>query len=73
MPYFNYHATAKKLISEGKLIKYYFTESYKNISPALILVFDDIKHPIMPIREKYFDEYLKILKTIEKSPADSGA
>ena len=38
MPYFNYHATAKRLIFEGKLIDYYFTESYKNISPALVLI-----------------------------------
>ncbi len=64
MSYFNYHATAKRLITEGKLIDYYFTERYKNISPALVLVFDDCTHPIMPIREHRFDEYMEILKRI---------
>jgi len=62
MPFFNYHATVKRLINEGKLIDYYFTERYKNISPALVLVFDDHTHPIMPIREHRFDEYIRILK-----------
>ena len=61
MPYFNYHATAKRLIGEGKLLNYYFTENYKSISPALILIFDDARHGVMPIREDRFDEYLKIL------------
>ena len=27
MPYFNYHATAKRLLAEGKLVHYYFTAS----------------------------------------------
>lgn len=67
MAYFNYHATVKKLILEGKLIEYYFAERYNNISPALVLVFDDIKHPIMPIREHRFKEYLTLLpKSKEK-------
>ncbi len=61
MSYFNYHATAKRLISEGKLIKYYFTDRYGKISPALILVFDDDLHSVMPIREYRFDEYMKLL------------
>ena len=72
MAYFNYHATVKRLIMEGKLIRYYFTESYKNISPALVLVFDDIKHPIMPIRQNRFDEYLEIISKQEKIPVDTG-
>ena len=62
MSFFNYHATAKRLILEGKLVDYYFTERYKNISPALVLVFDDYKHPIMPIREHRFEEYIELLK-----------
>ena len=64
MSYYNYHATAKRLIKEGKLIGYYFTTQYKNISPALVLLFDDEKHPIMPIREHRFDEYLPLLTSI---------
>ena len=59
--YYNYHATAKRLISEGKLKSWYIIEKYKNISPALILEFDDYKHPIMPIREYRWDEYFEIL------------
>ena len=61
MPYFSYHATIKKLISEGKLSGYYFTQRYKNISPALVLIFDDHKHPIMPVREHRWEEYLGLL------------
>lgn len=61
MSYFNYHATAKRLISEGKLINYYFTDRYGKISPALILVFDDALHSVMPIREYHFDEYIRLL------------
>ena len=61
MAYFNYHATAKRLIKSGKLIEYYLCESYNGISPALVLVFDDARHPVMPIREYMFDEYLAIL------------
>ncbi len=61
MSYFNYHATAKRLIFEGKLREYYFTERYGKISPALVLIFNDPKHPIMPIREYRWDEYVKIL------------
>lgn len=61
MPYFNYHAKAKSLIKKGKLTDYYFTERYKNISPALVLIFDDFSHPIMPIRQNRWDEYLPLL------------
>ena len=64
MTYFNYHATAKKLILEGKLLKYYFKEKHNKISPALILVFNDKKHPIMPIRKEKWGEYLSIIDSI---------
>ena len=70
MPYFNYHATAKRLIKEGKLIGFCFTENYKNISDALVLVFNDEKHPVMPIRKNHWNEYLPFLspqKAIPKS------
>lgn len=62
MPYFNYHARAKKLIKDGKLKSYLFVEEYNGISPALLLFFDDLRHPIMPIREHRFDEYKELLK-----------
>ncbi len=61
MPYFNYHAVAKSLIKSGKLTSYYFADSYRSISPALVLLFDDIKHPIMPIRKHKWEEYLPLL------------
>lgn len=61
MPYFNYHATAKKLITAEKLTGFYYTEKHGNISPALVLLFDDIKHPIMPIRKHHWEEYILIL------------
>ncbi len=61
MPYFNYHATAKTLIKKGKLLGYYFAEKYNAISPALVLLFDDKAHPVMPIREHRLLEYLDIL------------
>ena len=61
MPYFNYHATAKRLIADGKLIGFYFTDRYHTISPALVLLFDDDKHPVMPILEHRFAEYFPLL------------
>lgn len=61
MGYFNYHATAKKLIKENKLIEYYFTEKHNKISPALVLVFNDIKHRTMVIREERWCEYIELL------------
>ena len=61
MGYFNYHARAKRLISEGKLKGYYFTDKYRSVSPALVLLFDDARHPVMPIREYRFCEYLPLL------------
>ena len=62
MSYYNYHATAKRLISEGKLKRWYITENYHGISPALVLVFEDERHPVMPIREHRWDDYLPRLK-----------
>ena len=59
MSYFNYHAKAKKLISEGHLIDYEIVDSWNKISPALVLYFDNNKP--MPIREYMWDEYFKIL------------
>lgn len=68
MTYFSYHATAKKLIAEKKLISYYFTEKYNGISPALVLVFDDLRHPRMPIRKHRWTEYLPLLEGRKNEP-----
>ena len=62
MSYFNYHATAKKLIRDGKLKAFLFTERYNNITPALVLLFDDIKHPVMPIRKHHWVEYIPLIE-----------
>ena len=61
MPYFNYHATAKRLIREGRLVRYYFSERHGSVSPALVPVFDDARHPVMPIRRERWEEYAPLL------------
>lgn len=61
MPYFSYHATAKKLIRLGKLSHFYFTPDHKGIRPALVLIFRDPRHPVMPIRFHRWEEYLPLL------------
>ncbi len=65
MSYFNYHATAKKLIREGKLTDFYFTPRHNSISPALVLVFNDEHHRLMPIREYKWEEYLELIDDIK--------
>ena len=59
--YFSYHNKAKQLIKEDKLIAWYFVDKHNNISPALVLVFNDYKHHKMPIRKHRWEEYLKLL------------
>ena len=48
-----------------RLGNFYFTEKYNGIKPALVLVFDDLKHPVMPIREHRWAEYLQLLDEYE--------
>ena len=62
MGYFNYHATAKKLIKDGKLIEYRFCEEYNGIKNTLLLFFDDARHPVIPIRKHRWNEYFEILE-----------
>lgn len=64
--YFNYHAKVKQLIRDGKLINWYITENHNNIRPALVLVFADYKHHLMPIREYKWEEYMDILPKDKK-------
>ena len=71
MAYYNYHAVAKRLIREGKLTAYSFVERYRGISPALLLFFDDLKHPVMPIREQHWEEYLSLLKPQKEASASN--
>ena len=59
MGYFNYHAKAKNLIKSGHLIDYKIVDNWNNISPALVLFFDNNKP--MPIRDYRFAEYIELL------------
>jgi len=60
MGYFNYHAKAKNLIKQGHCTKAEILEKHNQISPALVLFFDN--NPPMPIRQYRWFEYLTILK-----------
>ncbi len=64
MPYFSYHATAKRLIREGKCQGFYFTDDHNGIRPALVLLFSDPIHPMMPIRKHRWEEYMPYLTKI---------
>lgn len=59
MAYFNYHAKVKNMVEAGELENVMFVEKYKNISPALVLIFKN--HAPMPIREYRFKEYKHFL------------
>lgn len=58
--YYNYHATAQRLISDGYLTGYEFLDSYHGICPCLLLYFDN--HKPMPIREYRWSEYMPLLE-----------
>lgn len=57
--YYNYHAKAKQLITEGHLVDYQVMPKWNLIKPALVLFFDN--HKPMPIRKYKFEEYWDIL------------
>lgn len=59
MAYFNYHAKIKNLIKNRHCIAAKLLENYHNISPALVLFFDN--HTAMPIRIHRFPEYFELL------------
>ncbi len=61
MGYYSYHNTAKGLVRAGKLERWYFAGKHGRISPALVLVFRDPVHTVMPIREYRWHEYLPLL------------
>jgi hypothetical protein len=60
MPYYNYHATAKRLIASGDIIGYKYLDKYNGIAPCLMLYFNS--HRPMPIREYRWSEYKKLLE-----------
>ena len=57
--YFNYHAKVKKLLSQGHAVGYEMLENYHQISPCLLIYFDNGR--AMPIRENMFAEYFFLL------------
>ena len=61
--YYNYHATAKRLIAEGHLTNYQFLPLYNGIADCLLLLFDN--HKPMPIRNYRIPEYLEIISNIQ--------
>ena len=72
MTYFNYHATAKKLIREGKLINSkIFTSGGETV---LLLYFDDVKHPVMTIKSYRIREYVPLIgKPNSEAEAESDS
>ena len=55
-----YHNQIKKRINNRELTGYEYVDSYKNISPCLLLHFDT-EPKVRPIREHRFEEYEQIL------------
>ena len=60
-----YHNKIKQRIKNNELIKYEFVDSYKKISPCLLLYFDS-EPKIRPIREYRFSEYDDLLRIYHK-------
>ncbi len=63
MGYYNYHGIAKNLIANGHCTQAVFKRKHNNISPALVLYFDNNKP--MPIRQYRFEEYITFLNYYE--------
>ena len=61
--YYNYHAKIKRLIMEGRLIRYQFVDDYNGIKPALVLFFEG--HRPMPIRDYRWNEYIPYLISLD--------
>lgn len=57
--YFNYHAKVQNLIKTGHATSFEFVEKYHDISPCLLIYFDNVAP--MPIRQHKFEEYLFLL------------
>ena len=64
MGYFNYHAVAKNMIKNQKLLSYEILEI--DGKSVLFLYFDDIKHPIMKIKSDKIPEYLTLIEENRK-------
>ena len=58
-----YHNKIKQRIRNNELAYYEYVDSYKKITPCLLLYFDT-EPKIRPIREHRFQEYEELLKNI---------
>jgi hypothetical protein len=59
-----YHNKIKSRIANNELIKYEYVETYKKISPCLVLYFSTEPY-VRPIREHRFEEYETLFKSLE--------
>ena len=64
MGYFNYHAVAKNMIKNKKLLSYEILEI--DGKSVLFLYFDDIKHLTMKIKSERIPEYLPLIEETRK-------
>lgn len=58
-----YHNKIKQRIKNNELLGYEYVDSYKNISPCLLLHFST-EPKIRPIREHRFKEYEELLNKL---------
>lgn len=63
--YFNYHAKAKNLITNGHLKEFKIVDKWNNISPALVLFFDN--NQPMPIRKEKWEDYFNLIKEVKNN------
>ena len=59
-----YHNKIKQRIRNKELVGYEYVDSYKNISPCLLLYFNTDPY-VRPIREHRFLEYKNILSCFQ--------
>lgn len=57
---YSYHNRIKQRIKNHELIGYKYVNTYKNISPCLVLFFET-EPKLRPIRDYRFEEYEEIL------------
>lgn len=64
-----YHNKIKQRIKKGELVKFEFVETYKNISPCLLLYFSTEPY-VRPIRSHRFEAYRPLLKLVKTGVAN---
>ena len=63
--YYNYHARARQLISEGHLTHFEIVDKWNAIVPALVLYFDNYRP--MPIIKYRWDDYFILLREVKNN------